>query len=441
MNKSLLWALLWYGTSSALLYYYFSKLSGSRCRWRGVAIYAALSYGFAFLQYRGLMGEFLHVLPGIALLAVCGAFFQKRAFVESLVLSSLAVSVHGVMSGTTESIAFWVASSINPSPAFRFADFFKNVATIALLIFTFRIIINSFAGSLRNIRRPYLLILLAPTLFITFVGAFLSDAVYGDTVAIDTAQGVVFPIVNSMELLSLRLLACVCLFSALFAYRRLTQAIEHEKTIQLLAGQTHNQEVYIKEAKERYEQTRSFRHDIKNHLLIVRQLLLAKNPNAAQEYLEKLEEMSDALSFPIQTGNDKVDALLGSKLAVAAGKGIKIDCTLHIPKKSGVNDTDWCIVLSNAIDNAINASDHVCEQEREIHISSGQKGNLYFLHIENRCPAGTKPPKAGIGLTNICATVDKYNGKVDVEIADDAFKLSALFVIPQHSGSVSRQPS
>lgn len=422
--------LLYSGIISILLYYYFCRMCNTTSRWYWSVIYAALSCSLAVCRYSEWIGEFLYVLPGILLLTACGMLFQKCRFMESFVLSSLTISVYSVMAGTMKSLTFWIVSSINSEAILKFADFFQNTAIVALLIFTFRMILNSFSSSIRSIRQPALLVLLIPILFITFVGAFLSDSIYGNTIIWDTAKGLIFPKINSFQLLALRLLACGGLFSALIAYQKLVTSIEYEQTIQLLEQQTQNQDIYVREASLRYEQTRSFRHDIKNHLLVLRQLLTEDKPNAAKEYLAKLEGMSDTLSFPIQTGNITVDALLGSKLAIAAGKGIHIDCLVHIPKQSGVSNMDWCIVLSNALDNAISANDGIYEQDKMIRLSGRQKGNIYLLNIENRCHAGTKLPTAGIGLSNIKAVLHKYNGKVEIEIADDTFKLNALFVIP-----------
>ncbi|MEA4919911.1 MAG: GHKL domain-containing protein [Clostridiaceae bacterium] len=436
---SIILALLYSGIISMLLYYYFCRLCNTAFRWYWGVLYSVFSCGLAFCRYSWWVGEFFYVLLGILLLAICGGLFQKCRFTEAAVISSLAISVENVITGTMTSLTFWVISSVNSLTILRFADYFQNAIIIILLILTFRIILSYFPSSIGGIRQPTLLVLLVPILFITFVGAFLSDSIYGNVVIWDSAQGLVSPKVNSFQIVSLRLLACGGLVSALITYQKLLQSIEHEQRARLLEQQTQNQEVYVKESSLRYEQTRSFRHDIKNHFLVLRQLLKENQPSAAQEYLEKLENVSDTLSFPIQTGNVTVDALLGSKLAIAAGKEIHVDCSVHIPKQSGVNDMDWCIVLSNALDNAIVANEEVCEQDRGIRLSGSQKGNIYLLNIENRCHVDTKLPTAGIGLSNIQAVLHKYNGKVEIEIADGTFKLNALFVIPQQSKGISQQ--
>ncbi len=139
--------------------------------------------------------------------------------------------------------------------------------------------------------------------------------------------------------------------------------------------------------------------------------------------------------------NVTADALLDSKLSIAAQKGIPIHRSIRIPNQSFIADMDWCIVLSNALDNAINASDAIAEQERWIHLSGMQKGNLYLLNIENRCREDTKMPAEGIGLSNIRAVLKKYNGKMEIEVVDSIFKLNVLFVIPQHSENILQQSS
>ncbi len=307
------------------------------------------------------------------------------------------------------------------------------------MIFTYHIMLSLLKGIPRNIRGQSLLIRLIPVLLITFIGVFLSDAIYGNTTIISTSSGVVSaPKLSSQPLLFLRLLSYGALLFTMYAHKRLTQSIKHEQTIKLLEQQKKNQETYVKEALERYEQTRSFRHDIKNHLLVVRELL-KDDPNAAKGYLEKLDDMSDTRSFPVQTGNSAADALLGSKLAIAEGKGIHVDCDLYIPKNSGVHDLDWCVVLSNALDNAITANESVAGAEKMIYVRGSHKGNIYLLHIENRCPPGTKKPQPGIGLSNIQAVLEKYSGGYDIKIEEDICLFDALFVFSQQSVGISQQ--
>jgi sensor histidine kinase YesM len=431
--------LLYTGMISVLLYYYFCRLAGIKFQWYYSVMYAVLSCSLAIFRHLGWTTEFLDMCLGIMLLTGCGMLFQKIRFTESIGLSSLIISLYSIVAGMMQSAFFWIVASIRSEIVLKFADLLQNAAVVAMLILTCRIIHKSFSGSMRPIRHQSLLMLLFPVLFITFFEAFISDFVYGNTIIWDTEKGLTFPSLNNFELLVLRLLACGGLFCALIAYRKLSDLIEHEQTIRLLRQQTQNQEVYVREAKSRYEQTRSFRHDIKNHLLILHQLIKDGKSNEASEYLGNMETVSDALSFQVHTGNAAADALLSSKLGVASQQEIHVHCAISIPKQSLIADMDWCIVLSNALDNAINASAAIDRQDRWIHLSGIQKGNIYLLSIENRCRKDTALPLEGIGFSNIRAVLKKYNGNMDVEVAENIFKLNMLFIIPQHPKDIPQQ--
>ena len=439
MDWIIILSLLFSGAISALLYFYFCRLNNVGFRWYLGLLYAVMSCGLMVCQTIGWMGAFPSVLLGILLLAGSGTLFQKCRFIEAFTLSSLVISVYSITDGIMQSFTYWILSTIKIESVLMYADYVGSTFVILLLILTFRIVEKSFLDSVKNMRLSILLVLTIPILFITLVEAVVSESIYGNTVIWNTEVGLVFPIVNNIQLLVLRLFAYGGLFSVLIAYKKLKLSIEHEQTIHLLEQQTQNQEVYVREAKLRYEQTRSFRHDLKNHLLVLHQLIKDGRSNEANEYLKNMEVVSDALSFQIQTGNVAVDALLGSKLGVATQKGIHIQCTVLIPEQSYIADMDWCIVLSNALDNAIHASEAIARQDRWIHLSGIRKGNVYLLNIENRCRENTKIPIEGIGLSNIRAVLEKYNGKMDIEVMNHIFKLNVLFIIPQHSRNIPQQ--
>lgn len=107
------------------------------------------------------------------------------------------------------------------------------------------------------------MVLIVPILFITLVEVVVSDSIYGNTIVWDTESGLVFPVVNNEQLLVLHLFAYGGFFFDLDSLQKLKRSIKQEQAMHLLEQQTQNQEVYVREAKLRYEQTRSFRHDIK----------------------------------------------------------------------------------------------------------------------------------------------------------------------------------
>jgi len=265
---------------------------------------------------------------------------------------------------------------------------------------------------------PYIGLLLFPGLF------FFAAELY----ILQTAYSFFAPIISLEEvgkhgtLLLLQVMGLAALLCTLYAYHHLCQGFQARAELQSLTQAAHEQKVYIAEAQARYEQTKSFRHDIKNHLSVLDGLLRSGKLEEGREYLKKLEAASEALSFPYQTGNPVVDILLGEKLGLA--KEIAAEVSLILPKPCGIDDFDLCVLFANALDNAITAC-RANDGAKAIRISGKQQGDFYMLTFENTCSDEPMPP-VGTGLSNIKAVAEKYHGAMLTEKNGRQYYLSVL---------------
>ena len=270
-------------------------------------------------------------------------------------------------------------------------------------------------------RTPYLGLALFPGLF------FFASELY----ILETAYSFFAPVASLEEvgkhstLLLLQIMGLAALLCTLYAYRHLCQGFQAQAELQSLTQAAQAQKVYIAEARARYEQTMSFRHDVKNHLSVLDGLLRGGRLEEGREYLKKLEAVSESLSFPYQTGNPVVDILLGEKLGLA--KEIGSEVSLVLPRPCGIDDLDLCVLFANALDNAIAA----CRGgggDKAIRVSGKRQGDFYLLSFENTCSGGPLPP-AGTGLSNIRAVAEKYHGAVLAEKNEGRYHLSVLMDI------------
>ena len=268
---------------------------------------------------------------------------------------------------------------------------------------------------------PYIGLLLFPGLF------FFASELY----ILETAYSFFAPVVSLEEvgkhstLLLLQVMGLAALLCTLYAYRQLCQGFRVRAELQSLTQAAQTQKIYIAEAQARYEQTKSFRHDIKNHLSLLDGLLRSGDLEEGREYLKKLETVSESLSFPYQTGNPVVDILLGEKLGLA--KEITAEVSLVLPKPCGIDDFDLCVLFANALDNAI-AACRANDGAKAIRISGKQQGDFYMLTFENTCSDEPMPP-AGTGLSNIKAVAEKYHGAMLTEKNGRQYHLSVLLNI------------
>ncbi len=194
------------------------------------------------------------------------------------------------------------------------------------------------------------------------------------------------------------------------------------------------------EMNEKNTELRRFRHDTKNLLLVLHSLISEKKYDQADEYISKIQETMDSTKAKaFDTGNFIADALLESKARVAAESGVSITVDGFIPA-SKVEDVNLVILISNLLDNAIEAARQV-EGKRYIEIRSILKKNIWVLSVKNSCAKDvtiirnrietTKHNKEshGFGLTNIESITHKYNGNLKLECENKVFRAQATLML------------
>lgn len=272
-------------------------------------------------------------------------------------------------------------------------------------------------------RMPYLQVLLFPILFVFAAELYLLHTSYSSiALSLSLKEAGKHGLLLSLQLMELAAMLCT-----LYAYRHLCQGFQAQAALQSLAQAAQAQKIYIAEARARYEQTKAFRHDVKNHLSVLDGLLGSGNLEQGRQYLKKLKATSESLSFPYQTGSPVVDILLAEKLGLA--KEIRAEVSLVLPKACGIDEFDLCILFANGLDNAISAC-RAAGGEAFIRISGKQQGDFYLLTLANTCPDTALPPP-GTGLANIQAVVEKYRGAVSTKKEGRQFSLHVLLNSPE----------
>ena len=195
--------------------------------------------------------------------------------------------------------------------------------------------------------------------------------------------------------------------------------------------------------RETQEETRAFRHDMRNNLTLLAGLLKEKNYEEAERYLEDLSGELAELSPRIVTGDDMLDSLISSKLPELDRQGIALTVNGVIDGGLSWKPIDICAVFANAIDNAIRACEILPEGvERYIRISFRKTELQRVITITNRTAEKvdcakllsgegrytTKQEKSlhGFGLRNIRRTVEKYGGIMQLSSDEDEFRMTIV---------------
>lgn len=181
-----------------------------------------------------------------------------------------------------------------------------------------------------------------------------------------------------------------------------------------------------------YQIMRGWRHDYHNHMQKIKAHLALDQIEEVSSYLDQLEEDLDKIDIAIRTGNVSVDAILSSKLSVAAKKDIEVNCRAKVPKELSVSDVDLCIILGNLIDNGLESCEKIQDGKNKfIRVYVGIfKGQLYLSVTNSTNEKKRKRERElisgkwgnhGHGLKRIDQIVDKYEGFINRKNEPGAF--------------------
>ncbi len=184
---------------------------------------------------------------------------------------------------------------------------------------------------------------------------------------------------------------------------------------------------YFQARQKDQEAVRRLRHDMKNHLFCIQELLARGEEQELSAYLEDLNTRLFKNAGDISLGNDIADAICWEKARLAEEKGIRITADGKISSKAEILPADICTIFANALDNALEYLEDSGLVNPWIHIGIQNQGNLLCLVFENPVTDSTvlpaegktsKNPKhhQGLGLSNIRQAAEKYQGGLRTEI-------------------------
>lgn len=211
---------------------------------------------------------------------------------------------------------------------------------------------------------------------------------------------------------------------------------EQEQQDKLQISNLYRQFSYYQDKLKAEERVRSIYHDMKNHLLI---LEASQSTDASRQMVQQLYSKIADYETYIHTGNEFLDIIVWEKAAIAKEKGIDFNVLIHFEDGSFLEALDISTIFGNALDNAIEASEKLPNNQRLITLKAERRLDMLVIIVRNHTLAKTPALKQtsksgpflhGFGLSNIKSTAEKYGGQCSTQIANGTFTLKLILPIP-----------
>ncbi|MBD5486015.1 MAG: sensor histidine kinase [Lachnospiraceae bacterium] len=229
-------------------------------------------------------------------------------------------------------------------------------------------------------------------------------------------------------------------------YQEIKARQEENRQTEILAVQVDSIRRHIEQVEDLYQNIRSVRHDMTNHILTLERLYEGNNAEEAKAYSEELKTELSQMTGGIESGNPVTDVILQEFRKEAGERGISFRSEFHYPVDSNINVFDMSVILNNALQNAIeNTEKENAEKEsaKQISVESYRRKNAYIMEIcnsftgnlqwdaESGLPVTSKEKAKGhgYGLSNIRRTAGKYAGDIDIALKDGEFCLCIMLML------------
>ena len=364
----------------------------------------------SFMIYEGVfILVYIAVVFIYSLIFLTGNVIQK-AFVSVFTLGAM-LSVSSMWTSlVTATVGMEMADLLSEPGLIRFITIFLVQATNLLL---FKFLIQVFGKERARLQKLEWLLLLTVFLFSGAVMVCLQIAELREQFS--KPVKILFLCVD----ISIVIINLVTIEMLAILNRRNQERMETERLQMQLQYQTQ----YATAVQQQEEIIHRLRHDMRHNMTVMKGLVDENNREELTKYLAQYADQLQAMIAFVRTNNVCVDAIINTKLTYAQEKGIGVICRIdaNLP---ALREIDYCTLLGNLLDNAIEASLKNLTQP-EIILEMRCENEQLIICVKNRIDTSVlaKNPKLktskdkhdahGFGVRSIREIAERYDGTVD----------------------------
>ena len=180
--------------------------------------------------------------------------------------------------------------------------------------------------------------------------------------------------------------------------------------------------------RENYNIQRQRTHEYKNQIVCMDMLMKKKDYSKLEDYIGNISDGLDAQLDMVDTNNDVVNAIFNAKYYEAIKNDVLVVLKINDLSDIKISDNDIVTILSNLLDNAIEAAKQCNIGKRIVKIKMLYEDAVLSIAVSNSYKAEpvltedgyirtTKKDREehGWGMRNVVATLEKYNAEYIID--------------------------
>ncbi|WAW15026.1 sensor histidine kinase [Peptostreptococcus equinus] len=405
--------------------------------------FCILLYPFAILN---LLPKKINIIMnmggvlGVAYIIVISIYFyfmdkDKIIFLYG-VISIFLMTIVDVIFGSIciSSLYQIIISPIRSSVIVQLIYIFLRISITILVLYMFKKFMPTFKFYNKKDKIFFAIILVLSIVAISSISSILNSFDY-NTNNIN--------IVNSYEKASkyesyIKLIIAVLSIANFYFYNKISDSNRITTDKLIIEGMSKSNERYLNKMIDSQEKISKMMHDINNHMYVMKGII---DDTSVVSYYNSLSEQYQNLPIKLRTGNFIADVVINDKIEDMDANNINYDIKVALPKETSLDNYELSSILFNTIDNAIEASLNLKEEDRKIIIRAELCGDYikYAIYnnfkecssnenkdISKRKYAEKNSLSRGYGLKIVEDIVSKYGGHMKRE-KDKLFKLKLYF--------------
>jgi len=244
--------------------------------------------------------------------------------------------------------------------------------------------------------------------------------------------------------MSLTLLTCLTIFTLIMSWMyamRLGDLYDDfaisSSRLEMANNQIEMQKEYYEALSGQMNEIREMKHDVRHFVGAASRLAEEGRLEDLRSFLNEYCEKTEMDQLPVFCENVIANSIIGYYYLRAKESEIPFESRSRIDHRAAMRDSELCILLGNALENAIDACQKMeINETRRISMEVGSKNGHFLLKFRNtyrnklnirdgHCVSSKEGKSHGLGIKNMQKVVESYGGFIKIEYDEKEFTLMA----------------